>query len=94
MPGLAKFQTITLKRGVAEDIELWNWIISGTGGQLAPANGWIILLNENRQEVMRWDFVSGWPSNFSGPGFNGYSNVIAIETLEICCESLNCYDSV
>ena len=89
MPGLAKFKTITLKRGVTEDTELWNWIIRGTDGQIAPTNGCIILLNENRHEVMRWNFVRGWPSNFSGPGFSGYSNVTAIETLEIHCEGLN-----
>lgn len=86
MPGLTKFQIITLMSGVTKDIELWNWIISGTGGQLAPANGSIILLNENRQEVMRWNFIQGWPSKCSGPGFNEKSNAIAIETLEICCE--------
>lgn len=92
MPGLAKFQTITLKRGITKDIELWNWILNDIDGQFAPANGSIILLNENRQEVMRWNFVRGWPSKCIGPSLNEESNVIAIEALEICCEGLNIDD--
>jgi phage tail-like protein len=92
MPGLAKFQTITLKRGITNDIELWNWILNDIDGQLAPANGSIILLNENRQEVMCWNFIRGWPSKCIGPSLNEKSNVIAIETLEICCEGLNIDD--
>ena len=92
MPGLSKFMTITLKRGVAEDIELWNWFINGIRGQFTLANGSIILLNENRQEIMRWNFIRGWPSKCIGPGLNEKSDVIAIETLEIHCEGLNIDD--
>jgi len=86
MPGLEKFQTITLKRGITKDIELWNWIVNDIDGQLASANGCIILLSENRQEVMRWYFIRGLPSKCSGLNFSEKSNVITIKTLEICHE--------
>ncbi len=47
------------------------------------------LLDENRQEVMRWNFVRGWPSKWTGPGLNAANNEIAMETLEICHEGLD-----
>jgi phage tail-like protein len=88
MAGSEKFQTICLKRGITFHIELWNWIVSATGGQFKKVNGHIILLDENRKELMRWNLVNAWPLNCSGPGFKEKANLIAIETLEICYESI------
>jgi len=46
------------------------------------------LLDEQRQEVLRWNFKRGWPCKWTGPSLNAKSNEIAIETLEICHEGL------
>ena len=51
-------------------------------------SGSIILLDENRREVMRWNFDRGWPTKYTGPGLNGGNNEIAMETVVICCEQL------
>jgi phage tail-like protein len=88
MPGLSKYTNITCKRGVTGDIGFWNWILSGIQGQLLRADGSIMLLDENRQEVMRWNFRRGWACKYTGPGLNAANNEIAMETLEICHEGL------
>jgi phage tail-like protein len=46
------------------------------------------LLDENKQEVMRWNFRRAWPCKFTGPGLNAKNNEIAMETVEICHEGL------
>jgi phage tail-like protein len=88
MPGLRKFTNITLKRGVIGDPLLWQWIKTVTDGNVQRANGSVILLDESRQPVMRWNFKRGWPCKVSGPSLNAKSNEVAIESMEICHEGL------
>ena len=88
LPGLAKFNNIVLKRGITGDLTLWQWIKTAVDGQVHRANGTIVLLDDNRQEAMRWNFRRGWPCKLSGPALKAKGNEIAIETLEICHEGL------
>jgi len=87
IPGLKKFTDITLKRGVTGDVDFWNWIVKGLNGQVQRVSGAILLLDENRQEVMRWKFDRAWPSKFTGPALHAANNEIAIDTLVIVTES-------
>ena len=89
IPGLKKFTNITLKKGNSGDIEFWNWIVEAMNGQVNRTEGSVILLDENKQEVMRWNFKRGWPCKWTGPGLNATNNEIAMETLEICHEGLS-----
>jgi phage tail-like protein len=66
----------------------WNWILAGVQGSISRADGSVILLNENRVEVMRWNFRRAWPCKYTGPSFNAANNEISMETLEICHEGL------
>ena len=88
MPGLAKYTNITCKRGITGDLDFWNWILSGVQGQLQRADGAVAMLDENRAEVMRWNFRRGWACKYTGPGLNAANNEIAMETLEIAHEGL------
>ncbi len=87
--GLKKFTNITLKRGVIGDLALWNWILEGMNGTVHRTEGSIVLLDEARNEVMRWNFKRAWPCKWTGPGLNAKNNEIAMETLEICHEGLS-----
>jgi len=51
-------------------------------------NGSIVLMDETGEEKLRWNFVNGWPTKWTGPSFNATSNEIAVETLEIVHEGL------
>ena len=86
--GLEKVTDITLKRGITGHVDFWRWILQGINGQVQRTSGAIALLDENRQEVMRWKFDRGWPTKYSGPAMHAGNNEIAIEQLVICCENL------
>jgi phage tail-like protein len=88
IPGLKKFTNITLKWGVTGDLIFWNWLVDGMNGLVKRAPGSVVLLDENRKEVSRWNFTRAWPCKWTGPGLNAKNNEIAIETLEICHEGL------
>ena len=88
IPGLNKFTNITLKRGLIGDLGFWNWVVEAMNGKVRRVDGYIALLDENRQEVMRWNFRRAWPCKWTGPGLNAATNEIAMETLEICHEGI------
>jgi phage tail-like protein len=62
--------------------------VEALNGQVRRTAGSILLLDENRNEVMRWNFDRAWPCKYTGPTLNAGNNEIAIETLVICCEQL------
>lgn len=88
LPGLKKFTNISLKRGYTDSKELWEWRKKVMDGKTERKNGSIVLLNEAREEALRWNFYEGWPSKWEGPTFNAKNNEVAIETLEIAIEKL------
>lgn len=88
IPGLKKFPNIVLKRGILGDVALWNWIQQAMDGKVVRTEGSVVLLDENKQEVMRWNFKRGWPCKWTGPGLNAKNNEIGMESLEICHEGL------
>lgn len=88
LPGLRKFTNITLKRGFTDSRELWEWRKGVMEGRTVRKSGSIVLLNEARDEALRYDFIFGWPSKWQGPALNASSSEVAIETLEIACEGI------
>jgi phage tail-like protein len=88
LPGLNKYSNITLKWGMTDDHELWDWRKKVMTGKIERKNGSIVLLDDAGTEKMRWNFREAWPTKWTGPSFNATGNEVAIETLEIAHEGL------
>ena len=88
IPGLVKHVNVVFKRGVIGDLAFWNWVVEAMNGKVRRVEGSILLLDENRQEVMRWNIKRAWPTKYTGPGLNAKNNEIAMETLEVAHEGL------
>jgi phage tail-like protein len=88
LPGLSKFMNIMLKRGFTQDFDLWNWRKTTLDGATERRAGSIVLLDEGRNPVLRWNFREGWICKWEGPALNARTNEAAIESLEICHEGL------
>ncbi len=86
--GLRKYSNITLKRGYTQNKELWNWYTNIVNGIKDRRNGSIILMDEERKDVMRWSFENGWINKIEAPSFNASGNEVAIESVEIVHEGL------
>jgi phage tail-like protein len=89
-PGQVKYSNISLKWGMAEDSDLYDWHRKWvTGDQAAKRkNGSIVVLDRKGEEKARWNFFDAWPATWNGPTFNAEGNDIAIETLELAHEGL------
>jgi len=88
LTGLNKHSNIVLKWGITDDHSLWDWRKKVIDGKTERQPGSIILNDETGAEKVRWNFVEGWPTKWTGPSFNATSNDVAIETLEIVHEGL------
>jgi phage tail-like protein len=88
LTSLVKYSNITLKWGVTDDSELWDWRKIIMSGKDERKNGSIVLLDATGAEKKRWNFREGWPTKWTGPTFNAKASEVAIETLEIAHEGL------
>ena len=88
LPGLTKYSNIVLKWGISNDFELWDWRKQAIEGTIVRRNGSIVLLDDEGEEVTRWNFINGWPAKWTGPTFNATANEVAVMTLEIAHEYL------
>jgi phage tail-like protein len=89
LPGKTTYADITLKWGLTDSAELWTWRQQVVDGTVIRKNGSIVVFDlQNRREVARWNFVSAWPSKYTGPGLNASGDEIAIETLVLAHEGI------
>jgi phage tail-like protein len=88
LPGLPKFGNITLKRGVTKSAELYDWHRKILNGVSDRRNGSIILLDDARTDVVRWNFFEAFPAKWEGPDLRANGNEVAIESIELSCERI------
>jgi len=88
LPGMVKYSNITLKWGITSDTDLWDWRKKAADGSVERKNLSIILLDDTREEKIRWNLREAWPTKWSGPDFNATGTDVAIETLEIVHEGI------
>ena len=85
-PGKVSYPDIVLKWGVTDSRELYNWHLDVINGKLERKNGSVVLMNDQGEEKLRWNFVDAWPSKWEGPTLKARSGEVAIETLTLTCE--------
>ena len=90
IPGRLKWQDITLKRGITNNMDIWDWRELIVNGEVEDArrNGSVIMYNQKLEEVARWNFENAWPLKVSGPSMKSDSNEFGIEELVITHEGL------
>ncbi len=88
LPGMKKYTNITLKRGYTASKELWDWRKKVIDGRTERQSGSVVLLNEAREEALRWNFREGWPVKWEGPALNAKNSEVAIENLELAVEDI------
>jgi phage tail-like protein len=88
LPGLRKFNHITLKRGYTKNRQLWDWFGRIASGNTDRREGAIVLMDEARTDVLRWEFTKAWPNKVEGPSFNAANNEVAMESCELVHEGL------
>lgn len=88
LSGLTKYGNITLKWGITDTMDLYNWRqrVIDAGAEKERKNLSIILIDEGGADKSRWEIVNAWPNKYDPPDFSGKGNEVAIETMEIVHE--------
>lgn len=88
LSGLRKYTNIVLKRGYTKDKSLWDWRKKIINGVMDRRSVDIILLDEARNEVLRWRVHEAWIAKWDSGTFNAKANDVAVETAELVHEGL------
>ena len=88
-PGLAHYGPLVLRWGVTKSADLWNWMEQTLQGNTARRNISVIILNQKREEVVRYNLYNAWPSSFSVDKLDSEYSGPAIEELVIQYERLD-----
>lgn len=88
LPGRVRHGRLVLRRGIAGDLTLWQWIRALTQGALDRRDVAVVLLDEARNPVLTWRLRRAWPAKLEGPRLDAQANEVAIETLELVHEGL------
>lgn len=90
IPGLIKYGNVSLKVGITDSMELYNWRKLVEDGKTDDyrRNMAIILINEQGDPTGRWEFSAAWPTKYDAPDLNATDNNIAIEAIDIVHEGM------
>jgi phage tail-like protein len=89
MPGMQKFSTITMKRGIfTGDNNFKTWWNTVTLNKTDRSNLIISLLNEKQEVVAVWKVKNAWPVKVQSTDLKADGNEVAIETIEVSHEGV------
>ena len=90
LPGLTKYGNITLKKGTYESPVLFEWLKGISDGSKLEHKVITLtaLLEDGANSSISWQIMNAWPVRYQAPDFNGTSNDVAIETVEIAHEGM------
>ena len=90
----AKFDNITLKRGVTDDMFFWQWgsqVLRGSTSQRLNIS--ILLFNQAGETMQTYFVVGAVPVSWKAPSFSAKSSEVAIEELSLAYEGLQIYST-
>lgn len=90
VPGRLKWTEITLKRGITDTLDMWEWRATVEKGEMKTArkNCSIVMYDRNFKAAARWDLVNVWPSKITGPSVKSDSNEFGVEELVLQHEGM------
>ena len=88
MPGLKKFNNVTLKRGtVATDKGFFDWFNSIANNTVERRDITISLLNEAHEPAVTWSLKNAFPIKYDAGSLNASDGKVVLESVELAYES-------
>lgn len=88
LPGLTKYGNVTLKWGVTDTMDLYQWHLNAVNGNIERRTVAIQLLDEAGDPKARWEIAEAWPTKYDPMDLNAKGNDVSIETLELVHEGV------
>lgn len=88
LTGPISYGQISLKRGMTDDLDLWDWFERSQTEPGLRASGEVMMLGSDRQPVLQVDLSGCLPVKLKVPGLNAKDGQIAIEEMQLAYETL------
>ena len=90
LPGLTKYGNVTLKRGVTNSLELFQWHKQVANGSIATNRKTvtIVVQDEAGADKARFVVTDAWPAKYDAADLNAKGNEVFIEALELANEGV------
>ena len=90
LSGLTKYGNITLKKGLTDSMDLYNWrkLVEDSGAIKARKSISLTLIDEEGNDKSRWDIIEAWPTKYTPSGFDAKGNAVVIESFELVHEGI------
>jgi phage tail-like protein len=89
LPGRVSYGDITLRWGLSQSAEMWEWLMTGVNGNVMPREVSIILLHPNgKDEQVRWSLTGAWVTEWQGARLDASAQGVAIESMVLTHEGL------
>jgi phage tail-like protein len=90
LTGPASFGTVTLKRGMTPNFQLWKWFDAVVANPVLRAHGEVVIFSRNttRTEKARFLLEKCVPIKLKAPALNAKDGMVAVEELQLACESI------
>lgn len=87
--GPVQYGQLVLKRGMTENLQLWDWFARGTRpGSVLTAHGEITLWGANGEPKLQYTVTGCLPTKMRAPGLNARDGMVAIEELTVAYDQL------
>jgi phage tail-like protein len=86
IPGRQSYTNVTLKRGMVNSIELWEWLqrlVAKKAKREEKKNISVVLYNGKGEEQLRWNLTAAYPIKWTSPTMQSEQSAIMIESLEL-----------
>ena len=88
LPGLTKYGNVTLKWGITDSMELYEWHKEIVEGTISRKSVNIVVIDESGADKARFEIAEAWPCKYDPMDLNAKGNEVALETLELCNEGV------
>jgi phage tail-like protein len=90
LPGQVEYADVVLQYGLTSSRQLWDWMMTAVSGKVERKNVSVLQLDtDGATEVVRWDLINAWPSEWRGAPLDALAQEVAIETLVLVFDSLD-----
>ena len=89
LPGLHKVGDVTLKRGLAGSLSLFQWLKAVRDGQPERRQVAVILMDEIGQPVMRWQLQNAWPRKLTHGPLSAAGDIVTVEEMVLAVETID-----
>ena len=80
---VTKYPNLTLKRGLADATELWQWHQDVVNGKIERRQISVVLIDFAGRDTWRWVIEKAYPVKWSGASLNSSANAVVVESVEL-----------